>query len=112
MDVTGVAALESWSDGVECNQRLHGLARCRSLLCGSSGAGAGVDLEDDEDASQLSVVQIFGMGWPIAIERLDCRLTRDELAQSVNQDVMLSGFVTSLLGRQNRSSPCRRGGFS
>ena len=56
--------------------------------------------------------KFFGMGWPIAIERLDCRLTRDELAQSVNQDVMLSGFVTSLLGRQNRSSPCRRGGFS
>ena len=71
------------------------------------GPGASVDLEEKTLAASW-VAQKFGKGQPIAIERSERCLTRDELARSVNQDVMLTFVVRD---ETKSVRPCRGRGL-
>lgn len=76
-----------------------------ALWVGGS-AGASVDLEGYTLAA-FWVAQNL-MGKPMTIQRPGRRLTRDELAWSVNQDVMLTGVVRD---ETKPVRPCRDRGL-
>lgn len=63
-----------------------------SLLCGSGGPWGERGFGKKDASSFLGGAKI-GYSRPIAIERPGRCLTRDELARSVNQDVMLTFVV-------------------